>query len=58
MTKKTFSVVVPSPSGSAYSVIIEADYFSVDDDGFLSFSNTKDAGYIAAFRDWVYVMAK
>lgn len=58
MSKKTFSVVVPAANGSAYAVTVEADYFTVDENGFLSFSNTKDAGFLAAFRDWIYVVTK
>jgi hypothetical protein len=56
MTKKVFSVVVPAANGSAYGVTVEADYFLIDDNGFLGFSNTKDAGLVASFRDWVYVV--
>lgn len=57
MSKKTFSVIVPSPNGS-YAVAVEADYFIVDENGFLGFSNAKDAGFVATFRNWVYVVTK
>jgi hypothetical protein len=57
MTKRSFSVVVPGAS-SSYAVTVEADYFTVDENGFLSFSVTKDAGKVASFKDWIYVVTR
>lgn len=58
MSKKTFSIVVPAANESNYVVAVEADYFTVDDNGFLRFSTTQDSGSLAAFRDWIYVITK
>lgn len=55
-SKPAFTVVVPASNGS-FQIRIEADYFTTND-GSLYFYTRDDASgsYVAAFRDWIYVI--
>lgn len=55
MAKKTFKINVHSDKG-AYNVVVEADYYVIDENGHLNFTDRSDNGLVASFREWIYVI--
>lgn len=56
MAKKTFKINVHSEKG-AYNVVVEADYYIIDENGgHLNFIDKSDNGLVASFREWLYVI--
>lgn len=52
-----YTVVVRSAeNGREFTVNVDANYSTIQEDGVLRFWRTTDADLVAAFRDWVYVV--